>query len=59
VRGCYVMNWEVTWSSYFTLMTGFKADKVKDFEDTLKAEIKEKNEKIKAKILAKVGVITK
>jgi len=59
VRGCYVVNWEVTWSSYFTLMTGFKSDKVKDFEQTLKAEIKEKNEIIKAQVLAKVDVITK
>lgn len=59
VRGCYVINWEVTWSSYFTLMTGFKSDKVKDFEQTLKEEIKIKNEIIKAKVLTKVGVTTK
>ncbi len=52
VRGCYVINWEVTWSSYFTLMTGEKD--VKKWESQFKDEIKIKNEEIKKKCLAKV-----
>ena len=57
VRGCYVPNWEVGWSSYFTLMTGEKDSK--QWENSLKDEIKIKNEIIKEKVLTKVGVITK
>ncbi|MCK5633188.1 hypothetical protein KAH94_05530, partial [bacterium] len=54
VRGCWCPNWEVERSSYFELMTGCKD--VKDWQETLKAEIKEKNEVIKGEVLAKVKV---
>lgn len=57
VRGCYDGNWEVSWSSYFTLMTGCKNKK--EFEDLLKEEIKNKNELIKKEVLSKVGIIIK
>ena len=54
IRGSYVFNWEVSWSSYLTLMTGFKTSN--EFELSVKGEISEKNKQIKEKILKKVAL---
>lgn len=53
VKGCFEPNWEVARSSHFTLMTGFGT--VDEWENSLKAEISEKNKWIKEKVLAKVN----
>lgn len=57
VKGCYEVNWEVSRSPYFTLMTGFKTEK--EFQESVKEELKEKNKAIKANVLQKVALKTK
>ncbi len=54
IEGNWEANWEVSRSTYFTLLTGFK--EVKEWEATLKSELKEKNDKIKAEYIEEQGL---
>lgn len=45
IIGCWKDNWEVKWSPYLDIITGFK--KEEDWLDSIKPEIKIKNEVIK------------
>ena len=51
IEGCYVPNWEIGWSNYITQITGFtgktQEEVAKKWEESLKAEMKEKNDKLK------------
>lgn len=48
-EGAWVSNWEVEWSSYFKLITGY--DEVDEWKDSLKSELKEKNDLLKTEKL--------
>jgi len=54
IDGCYTDNWEVGWSNYFPTITGFKD--VDTWKNSLKPEIKEKNDALKEKYKLKVGL---
>jgi len=58
VQGCWVPNWQVGWSDYLTTMTGLESEEA--WEESLKPELKTRNEKLKddykAKLLAAKAV---
>jgi len=57
VRGCYTHNWEVGWSPYLTLMTGFKNEDEFIRSKEVRESISERNIQIKQMGLSK-GVIS-
>lgn len=58
IQGCYCPNWQVEWSNYITQLTGFtgktQEETVIKWKNSLKAEIKEKNEKLKDEFKARL-----
>jgi len=54
IQGCYEKNWEVERSPWFKLLTGF--DNKEDWESSIKGEIKDKNDEIKADYIKKKGL---
>ena len=59
LEGCYVDNYEIAWSNYITKITGIKgktqAEVCVKWKDSIKKEIKEKNEKLKDKFKEELG----
>ncbi len=49
IIGKYEPNWEIKWSSYLKLLTGF--NNTDDWENSLKPEMKKLNDEIKAKFI--------
>lgn len=49
VQGCYRANWEIERSPFFNLMTEFET--TKEWQQSLRDEISEKNKKIKERVL--------
>jgi len=52
ITGCYDFNWEVSRSQYFKKLTGFEV--VKEWENSHKVELSEKNKGLKDKFKAKL-----
>lgn len=58
IQGCYCPNWQIEWSNYITQITGLAGNTQEEvvikWKYSLKAEIKEKNEKLKDEFKAKL-----
>tara|TARA_Y100000310_G_scaffold270565_1_gene284480 strand:+ start:8320 stop:9276 length:957 start_codon:yes stop_codon:yes gene_type:complete len=52
ITGCWTENWEVAWSPYFKLITGFDKVDEDSYMDQVRPVLKEKNEEIKDKYKA-------
>lgn len=53
INGCYTDNWEIGWSNYFPTITGL--NNVETWKNSIKPEIKKRNDALKEEYKLKVG----
>lgn len=61
IEGCYVKNWEISWSNYISRITGIKGKTQEEvcakWEISIKDKLKEKNDKLKEEFKATPEIV--